>query len=69
MWRHLRQRRLHPLLRLNDGIALRPAGRKRTVTPAHLAPGPGRGWVGVVDVFGAEARQTGTLIIIWGVGH
>jgi hypothetical protein len=69
LWRHLRQRRVHPLLRLNDGIAVRPVGRKRTVTPAHLAPGPGRGWVGVADVFGPEARQTGTLMIIWGVGH
>lgn len=63
LWRHLCQRRLHPLLRLNDGIAVRPAGRKRTVTPAYLAPGPGHGWVGVADVFGPEARQTGTLII------
>lgn len=38
VWRHLRQRPLHPLLRLNDGIAVRPAGRKKTVTPAVAAP-------------------------------
>lgn len=38
LWPHLRQRHLHPLLRLNDGIAVRPAGRKKTVTPAHLVP-------------------------------
>lgn len=69
LWHHLRQRHLHPLLRLNDGIAVRPAGRKKTVTPAHLVPGPGRGWVGTAHVFGEEARQNGTLIIIWGVGH
>jgi hypothetical protein len=69
LWRHLRQRHLHPLLRLNDGIAVRPVGRKKTVTPAHLVPGQGRGWVGEADVFGEEARQNGTLIIIWGVGH
>ena len=39
------------------------------MTPAHLVPGQGRGWVGQADVFGEEARQTGTLLIIWGVGH
>lgn len=69
LWRHLRQRQLHPLLRLNDGIAVRPAGRKRSVTPAQLVPAQGRGWVGEADVFGEQARQTGTLVIIWGVGH
>lgn len=69
LWRHLRQRHLHPLLRLNDGIAVRPAGRKKTVTPAHLVPVMGRGWVGEADVFGEETRQNGTLVIIWGVGH
>ncbi|MGB9632770.1 MAG: transposase [Chloroflexaceae bacterium] len=69
LWCHLRQRQLHPLLRLNDGIAVRPAGRTKTVTPAHLVPVQGRGWVGQADVFGEQARQNGTLIIIWGVGH
>ena len=69
LWQHLRQRKLHPLLRLADGIAVRPAGRKRTVTPAHLVPKPGRAWVGHADVFGEDARQTGTLIVIWGIGH
>lgn len=69
LWQHLRQRQLHPLLRLMDGIAVRPAGRKRTVTPAHLVPVMGRGWIGQAEVFGDEARQSGTLLIIWGVGH
>jgi len=69
LWRHLRQRRLHPLLRIADGVPVRPAKRKRSVTPAHLVPCPGRAWIGAAAVFGEQARQTGTLVIVWGHGH
>lgn len=68
-WHHLQQRQLHPLLRIADGTTVRPAGWKRSVQPSALVPKPGRAWIGVADVFGAEARQVGTLIIVWGVGH
>lgn len=69
LWQHLRQRRLHPLVRIADGIQVRPIGRTRTVTPARLVAKPGHGWVGQAEVFGEEARQTATLIVIWSVGH
>ncbi len=69
LWRQLQQRQLHPLLRIADGVAVRPVGCTRTVTPAHLVPRPGRAWVGQAAVFGADARQVGTLLIMWGPGH
>ncbi len=42
LWHHLQQRRLHPLLRLADGVPGHPAKRKQSVKPAHLVPCPGR---------------------------
>ncbi|WP_129677245.1 transposase [Candidatus Chloroploca sp. Khr17] len=69
LWEHVRKHRLHPLVRIADGVAVRPLGRKRTVTPARLVAKPGHGWVGEAEVFGEDARQTATLIVIWGVGH
>jgi hypothetical protein len=69
LWQHLKARRLHPLVRIADGVAVRPAGFKRTRTPADLVPKQGQAWVGEADVFGAEARQVGTLLIVWGKGH
>jgi hypothetical protein len=69
LWHHLQQRRLHPLLRIANGVPVRLAKRKRTVTPAHLVPCPGRAWIGAAAVFGEQARQTGTLVIVWGHGH
>jgi hypothetical protein len=50
-------------------MPVRPAKRKCSVTPAHLVPCPGRAWIGAAAVFGEQARQTGTLVIVWGYGH
>lgn len=69
LWQHLNQRRLHPLVRIADGINVRPAGFKRSRTPAELVPKQGQAWVGQADVFGDEARQVGTLLSVWGKGH
>jgi hypothetical protein len=69
LWRKRQQRNLHPLVRIADGVAIRRAGRKHPVTPARLVPAPGRGWVGRAAVFGPDAQQTGTVVIVWGPGH
>jgi hypothetical protein len=57
LWRSLRQRRLHPLARITDNVAVRPAKRKRSVTPAYLVPRSGRSWIGAAAVFGAQLRR------------
>ncbi len=67
-WTHVRKHRLHPLVRIADGVAVRPLGRNRTVTPARVVATAGHGWVGEADVCGADARQTAILIVIGGVG-
>lgn len=69
LWHHLCQRQVHPLVRIADGVAVRPAGRKRIVRPANLVPAPGQAWVGQAAVFGEEARQVATLLIVWAQGH
>lgn len=69
LWLHLRQRKLRPLVRIADGVAVRPAGRKNAVRPADLVAKEGQAWVGQAEVFGEEARQVGTLVIVWGEGH
>ncbi len=68
LWYHP-QPQLHPLLHIADHVGVRPMGRTRTVTPAHLVPRPGRAWVGHAAVFGEDARQVATLLIVWGAGH
>jgi len=69
LWQDLRQRKLHPLVRIADGVAVRPAGHTRTVRPADLVSQPGQAWVGQAEVFGAEARPVATLLVVWGEGH
>jgi hypothetical protein len=69
LWQKLQQRRLLPLVRIADGVTIQRTGRKRSVTPARLVPAPGRCWVGRAAVFGADAQQTGTVIVLWAPGH
>lgn len=69
LWHHLQQRQLAPLVRIAADSQVRPAGWKRTVTPAVLVPKMGPAWVGRAAIFGADARQVATLIVVWGPGH
>lgn len=69
LWAHLQQRQMHPLVRIADSVPIRRAGHTRSVTPARLVPTPGHCWVGRATVFGADAQQTGTVIVLWGPGH
>ena len=69
LWLHLRQRQLTPLVRSAADRQVRPAGWKQTVTPAVLVPMEGHAWVGRAVIFGEQARQTATLIVVWGPGH
>ncbi|NJO83855.1 MAG: transposase [Blastochloris sp.] len=69
LWRHLRQRRLHPLQRIANGSTVRPVGWDHACRPATLVPQPGQAWIGPATVFGPDARQHGTLIVVWGEGH
>ncbi len=69
LWRRLQQRRLTPLVRIAADSQVRPGGWKRTVTPAVLAPKQGHARVGRAAIFGQDARQVATLIVVRGHGH
>jgi hypothetical protein len=62
----IRQRGWHPLLRLQGGATVRPAGQRRRVRARALVPGPGHAWVGAGVVFRDRAkRRAGTVLVVW----
>ena len=69
LWRHLRQRHIHPLVRIAEAVTVHPANWRGATTAAHLVAKPGYAWVGQATVFSDDARQSGTVIIVWGIGH
>jgi Transposase DDE domain len=65
LWKHIRQLRWHPVLRLQETVSFQPLGQRRC--PAHsLVPGPGYAWVGRGVAFRArQVRRVGTLVVVW----
>lgn len=69
LWKRIRDLKWHPILRLQVVATFQPVGQFRQ--PARkLVPGPGHAWVGYGTAFKeVEARQKGTLVVVWAEGE
>lgn len=69
LYQHLRQRRWHPLLRVQRDVRVY-LGKRRHCPAFTLAPRPGDAWVGRAVVHKERARRLWlTVVVVWTAGH